>query len=62
MKTKSHKFTVHYPDDETMVIKLDGKNIFSGNHDDDGWAGMEAVESVVTEIAKILKIPLLDNQ
>lgn len=56
-KTKN-KFVLSKSDDENLTVFLNGKEIASANHDTDGWAGMEAIEELVTKIAKALKIPV----
>lgn len=51
-------FIIYRPDDESMTVFLNGKEVGSANHDSDGWKGMETVEEIVTEIAKVLGLPV----
>jgi hypothetical protein len=41
-------------DDEVEEIRLNGEYLVSTNHDEHGWAGMEAARNLVTAIAKRL--------
>ncbi len=43
-------------DDETIEIIVDGEVICYADHDADGWAGMEKVESLAHDMAKKLRI------
>lgn len=43
-------------DEERIAVKINGKTIASFNHDEHGWSGMEAVERVVEQMAKALKM------
>jgi len=43
-------------DDESIEIFVDGECICYANHDEDGWSGMEKVESLAEDMAKKLKI------
>lgn len=51
-KTKKHVLRISRPDEETLVITLDGKPFARANHDEDGWAGMERVETTARKAAK----------
>ena len=44
-----------------MVVFLNGKEVASANHDEDGWSGMEKVEEIVKSIAGVLKIPVVEK-
>lgn len=44
-------FEINRPDDETIIISLNGVKLGQYDHDQHGWAGMEAVESLVQTIA-----------
>ena len=52
------KFTLRRPDDETLIILLNGREVGSANHDSDGWQGMESLEELVKGIAGVLNIPV----
>lgn len=47
-------FTFHNPDDEVLIILMDGDEIGHYNHDIDGWHGISAAESLVRNIAERL--------
>lgn len=49
-------------DDETLEVWVDDEMIGSVNHDQHGWAGMEAVETLVKELAFALNLDLIDNR
>lgn len=38
-------------DDERVDYFLDGKDLVSVNHDEDGWGGMETVDKIVRRMA-----------
>lgn len=42
------------PDDETLLILVNRKKVFTTNHDEIGWAGMSAVERAVADVAREL--------
>lgn len=46
-------YTIRYDGEESLSIECDGKHITSLNHDDDGWAGMEAGVSIIKKVAEI---------
>jgi hypothetical protein len=46
------KLTINRPDDDHLVIEIDGKEIASANHDEHGWCGMDAVEQTALAVAK----------
>ena len=50
-------FSYDDPDqsDERLVITMNGVVIADVNHDDEGWAGMTAVQKAVEAIEKQLK-------
>lgn len=50
-KPMSHKITINREDDEHIEFLIDGESVGSANHDNDGWAGMETAENLVTNIA-----------
>jgi hypothetical protein len=53
-----NKITLDRRDEDNLVIKLNGKEIASFNHDEDGWAGMESAENLVVTLAERLNIPV----
>lgn len=44
-------FEINRPDDETIIISLNGVELGQYDHDQHGWVGMEAVEDLVQTIA-----------
>ena len=55
-----NQFILEREDEETLKVFLNGEEVGSANHDEDGWAGMESLESLVRGIAKVLRIPILE--
>jgi len=55
-----NQFIFERPDDETLKVFLNGVEVGSADHDQDGWAGMESLESLARGIAKVLRIPVLE--
>lgn len=51
-KPKNRTLRISRPDEETLIITLDGKPYERANHDEDGWAGMERVERGARRAAK----------
>lgn len=47
-------FTFHNPDDEVLIILMDGEELGQYTHDNDGWVGIEAAETLVRNIAERL--------
>lgn len=47
-------FTLNNIDDEALVILMDGEEIGQYTHDNDGWVGIEAAESLVRNITERL--------
>jgi hypothetical protein len=58
--TAKNQFIFEREDDETLKVFLNGTEVGSANHDSDGWAGMESLESLARGIAKVLHIPVLE--
>lgn len=56
--TQQAGFVIYRPDDETMEVHLNGQYVGSANHDSDGWAGMESLEDLVTNVAEVLNLPV----
>lgn len=52
------KFVLTRDDEESLTVVLNGTEVGSANHDEDGWAGMEAMETLVKAIAAVLNIPV----
>lgn len=48
----SHKLTITHISDEEVSYKLNGTHLLTANHDDDGWSGMERVNSMMMAVAK----------
>lgn len=46
--------TINWLDDEVVSIQVDGAEVASANHDEHGWAGMEAVINTSTAVARAL--------
>ena len=49
-------------DDESVEIWIDGNFIMSANHDEDGWSGMEMLETTARNIAKQLNLNIVESQ
>lgn len=67
---KTHKPAVAEPEhiinferanDEELVVWLDGQELASANHDDHGWAGMEALEQAMRTTATRLGWKVLES-
>lgn len=52
----ANKLTLNQPDDERLTILVNGDEVGSVNHDQHGWAGMEAAEKLARRIAAKLGI------
>lgn len=48
--------------DETILVNINEETIGSFDHDEFGWAGMEAVIKAVEAIADAFGIPITNNQ
>lgn len=48
--------TINWLDDETVSIEVDGQEVTSANHDEEGWAGMKAVIATATKVAEALGV------
>ena len=46
-------------DGQSEVITLDGKELVTTNHDEDGWSGMERVRTTLTSFAEALNIEVV---
>jgi phage pi2 protein 07 len=44
--------TVVWPDDEHVIIEINGEEVASANYDEHGWSGMDAVVKTATAVAK----------
>lgn len=40
------------PDDDHVVVEVDGAEVASANHDEHGWSGMDAVVATALAVAK----------
>lgn len=56
-----HKMTIHRRDEEHVEILIDGESLGSANHDNEGWAGMETVESLAVNIADKLGMEIVET-
>lgn len=54
------KITIKRTYDESFSVSIGEKNLGSFNHDQHGWDGMEAVESIIEGIATELNIEIED--
>ena len=61
MEKMKQKFVINHEDDENVTVFLNGKQVGSANHDEDGWSGIEKVEKIVKSIAGVLKIPVVEK-
>ena len=52
---------IHQPehDEEQLEIYLGDVQIASVNHDEEGWAGMEAIENVAVKMAEELGLKII---
>ena len=52
---------IHQPDhdEELLEIYLGDVQIASANHDEEGWAGMEAIEDVAVKMADELGLKII---
>lgn len=49
---KPAKVTIARPDDERLIVRVNGREVASANHDEHGWSGMDAVELTAVSIAR----------
>lgn len=56
-----HNLHFHHLNEESFDILLDGVEIGSANHDNDGWAGMQAIKDVVTAMAHRLGVEVTEG-
>jgi hypothetical protein len=54
----NNKFVLKREDEEHVEVLLNGVEVASANHDEDGWGGMEVVVNLVHAIAGVLGIPV----
>ena len=53
--TDQHQgFIIREVNDETWEVHLNGEHITTLTHDEDGWAGIDRVELVLENVARIL--------
>jgi hypothetical protein len=43
---------IRHPDDETIVIEVNGEEVARANYDFYGWFGMDAVEHIVIALVR----------
>lgn len=48
------------PDDEHVVIEVDGSEVASANHDEHGWSGMDAVVRTAVAVAEAAGLTVED--
>lgn len=58
----TQQITINYRDEETVEILANGKFVGSFNHDEHGWVGMDAGESVVRRLADALGIEIIETE
>lgn len=54
-------FWISKPDDETLELFLRDRSMGTFNHDEHGWAGMEAAEALFRNIASELGVTVQDR-
>lgn len=52
---------IHRLDEEHVVIRVNGENVQYASHDDDGWAGMDAVVNTAKGIAKAIDAKVIER-
>ena len=52
---------IQRPDDESVVILVNGEVIAHANHDEDGWSGVAAVVNTALGIAKATDMKVLEE-
>lgn len=52
----SARVEIQRPDDETVVVLVDGEHLTTATHDELGWAGMEAVSDTACAVARALGV------
>lgn len=52
--------TIKRPDEEHIEFYVGKKLVGDANHDEHGWSGMEATESLIRKMAKALKIKVVE--
>lgn len=52
---------INRPDDEHVVIRVNGEEVACADHDSDGWAGMQAVVSTALGIAKATDMKVIER-
>ena len=48
----AHKFEVICVNDENVSLRMNGKELIVANHDEDGWNGMQRMESLFRDVMK----------
>ena len=49
------------PDDDTLVVLLDGVEVASANHDEHGWSGIDLLEKAALTLGKALGATIEDE-
>ena len=57
-ETTGRALVIHEVNDEVVEYWLDGACLISTNHDDDGWSGMERVNTALTKMAAACGLPV----
>lgn len=60
MRTVNGVVLIDKSEDETICIHLGSAEVITVDHDEVGWAGMDAVERAVRALAEILGLPVED--
>ena len=49
-------------DEEQLEIRINGETVGTYNHDDHGWAGMQAAEQLAEQFAKALGLKIEQDE
>lgn len=47
--------------DRTTEILIDKRSVASANYDEHGWAGLSLIEDMAKNVAKVLKLKLVEK-
>lgn len=56
--SQNNHITIRETSDESFEVLLNDQYLHSFNHDQHGWAGMQAVRDIVISLAEKLNIPI----
>lgn len=56
------RVVISAPDDEHVVIEVDGAEVVSANHDAHGWSGMDAVVRAAVAVAEAAGLTVEDGR